>query len=448
MESENKSRNLCINMRGIPCLLSALILLSKYGSGNALESIPIHGRENVGGNLEEILSDLRATALEHTKQISQLKSENEQQLESLRNEYKNMKHLFENMIKEHENLKSSLQEQIRERDELKLQLNATEGRLQYLEAVSLQITPRTCQTLADLGVTRTGEYLVDPDGALIGDAPIKVLCDMETDPVSTIVLHDAMGNTAIDRCADPGCHNHSIRYGSTMKQMVALINQSKSCEQHIRYDCLTTALTTGDIHYAWWVDRHGEPQYYWDGSNKGKHICKCHLSGNCIDSNLSCNCDAEAPQWGSDSGAITNETALPITELRFGGLQFEAQKANYTLGGLACKGRIPPPDNPAQSCISLRQAGNAHPGYYLLNSKEGRLDVVMCRMDLEETDPKFQVETKARIAYGDPYFDVLLANGTENNVLQFNKANINIGNAMDLQSGIFTAPMDGRGAVQ
>ncbi|CAG0904944.1 unnamed protein product [Darwinula stevensoni] len=126
---------------------------------------------------------LRATVLEHAKQISQLKSENEQlwnHNENLRDDYKKMKYDIENMRKENENLKSSLQEHLRERDKLQLQLNVTEGRLQYLEAISLQITPRTCQTLADLGVTRTGEYFVDPDGALIGDAPIKVLCDMET----------------------------------------------------------------------------------------------------------------------------------------------------------------------------------------------------------------------------------------------------------------------------
>ncbi|CAG0885455.1 unnamed protein product [Darwinula stevensoni] len=377
----------------------------------ALESIPVHGRENIGGNLEEIVQVLKAKTQELAKQISQLKSENED-LVSLRDDYKILKHDFENMRfangklgndyenmrKEHENLKSSFQEHLLESDKLQLQLNTTEGRLQYLEAISLQITPRTCQTLADLGVTRTGEYLVDPDGVLIGEAPIKVICDMETDPVATIVLHDSMGNTAIDRCADPGCYNHSIKYGSPMKQMVALIQHSKSCEQYIRYDCFSSALTTGVIHYAWWVDRHDEPQYYWDGSKAGEHKCNCGLSGNCTDTNFPCNCDAKPPHWESDSGAITNATALPITELRFGGLQFEGQKANYTLGGLTCRGKIPPQDNPAQSCSTLRQAGNAHSGYYLVNSKKSRLGVVMCRMDLEEKDPKFQVETSVHIA--------------------------------------------------
>ncbi|CAG0902027.1 unnamed protein product [Darwinula stevensoni] len=376
---ENKSRNLYINMSGIPCLLFALILLTEHGSGNALESTPIHGGD-IRGNLEEMVLVLW----------------NER--ESLRDDYKKLKNDFENMKKEHEDLKSSFLEHLWERDQFQLQLNTTEGRLQYLEAISLQITPRTCQTLADLGVTRTGEYFVDPDGVRIGDAPIKVLCDMETDPVSTIVLHDSMENTAIDRCPHPGCYNRSLRYDSSMKQMVALIQQSQSCEQHITYDCFSSALTTGVIHYAWWVDRHGEPQYYWDGSKAGQHKCNCGLSGNCTDTNFPCNCDANTPHWESDKGAITNATALPITELRFGGLQLEGQKANYTLGGLTCKGKIPSPENPAQSCSTLRQAGNGHPGYYMIDSKKIRLDIVMCRMDLEETDQKFQVETSVHIA--------------------------------------------------
>ncbi|CAG0904618.1 unnamed protein product [Darwinula stevensoni] len=119
---------------------------------------------------------LRTTTLEHAKTISQMKHD----FENMKKATGKLSTDYENLRKEHENLKSSFQEHLQEKDELKLQLNTTRERLQYLEAISLQITPRTCQTLADLGVTRTGEYLVDPDGALIGDAPIKVLCDMET----------------------------------------------------------------------------------------------------------------------------------------------------------------------------------------------------------------------------------------------------------------------------
>ncbi|CAG0894612.1 unnamed protein product [Darwinula stevensoni] len=105
---------------------------------DALEGTPIRGREHIGGNLEEMM-------LEQAKQISQMKSENER----LRDDYKKMKYDFENMRKatgklstdyenmrkEHEQLKSSFQEHLQERDKLELQLNTTEKRLQYLEAI-------------------------------------------------------------------------------------------------------------------------------------------------------------------------------------------------------------------------------------------------------------------------------------------------------------------------
>ncbi|CAG0905545.1 unnamed protein product [Darwinula stevensoni] len=131
-------------MRGSPrLLLFAINLLTEYGSGNALESTTIRERENIGGKLEEILIVLRTATLEHAKQIAQLKSENEHlrnDKESLRDDYKKLRNDFENMRKEHESLKSSLEEHFRERDELKLQLNTTEGRLQYLEAITRQIS--------------------------------------------------------------------------------------------------------------------------------------------------------------------------------------------------------------------------------------------------------------------------------------------------------------------
>ncbi|CAG0899722.1 unnamed protein product [Darwinula stevensoni] len=414
----------------------------------ALESTPIHGRDNIGGTLDEMMLDLQTKAQEHAKQIEQLMTE----IENLRNDgkilrddNKKLKNNFENIRKDHENLKSSFQEHLRERDKLKLQLNTTEGRLQYLEAISLQIAPQTCQTLADLGVTQTGKYFVDPDGVSIGDAPIKVLCDMETDPVSTIVLHDSMADTMIDPCAGPGCYRRKIKYDASLKQMVALINQSTHCSQEIRFDCLSTALSIGERRQAWWVDRHGNPQDYWDGSNGEKHVCRCGLSNNCTDKALSCNCDAKAPQWESDSGAIINRTSLPLTELRFGGLQFAGQKAKYTLGGLACRGKASSSsENPAESCSSLRRTGNTRSGYYLIQKKNGRLDVVLCRMDFEDSDAGFQLDTGARIIVKGVYFDAYLTSHLhKEGVITFSGTVVNIGNGMVSSTGIFTAPLDG-----
>ena len=39
-------------------------------------------------------------------------------------------------------------------------------------------TARTCEELRENGVTSSGTYYVDPDGAGVGDPPIKVECTM------------------------------------------------------------------------------------------------------------------------------------------------------------------------------------------------------------------------------------------------------------------------------
>ncbi|CAG0886204.1 unnamed protein product [Darwinula stevensoni] len=385
-----------VNMTSLLCLfVSASIAFAKYGSG---ETLAIFGVESKDSNQGNTMSLLESRLSELAEDLALLKADAErlwQESEILR--------------RENESLETRLEEELRERDETaEIRWNKDEKRIQYLEAIAQQIAPRTCQDLAEMGVNRTGTYLVDPDGALEGDPPIKVLCHMGTDPVTTVVLHDSMkADTEIDRCVDPGCYRRKIAYQASMKQMVALIDRSKSCDQRVKYDCFSAALRTGNIQHSWWVDRHGQPQHYWDGSNPARHVCKCGLTDSCIDSSLPCNCDAGMPRWESDSGAVADETALPVTELRFGGFEFEGQRANFTLGGLACRGEATGKDlprnsasqreNPAESCASLRRAGNNHSGYHLIERKEGRLDIVSCRMDLKETDPEFQVETGASI---------------------------------------------------
>ena len=41
-----------------------------------------------------------------------------------------------------------------------------------------------------------------------------------------------------------------------------------------------------------------------------------------------------------DEGYITNSSALPITELKFGGMDYEPQLGFHTLGKLSCRGKV------------------------------------------------------------------------------------------------------------
>ena len=79
------------------------------------------------------------------------------------------------------------------------------------------------------------------------------------------------------------------------------------------------------------------------GSNYGSHVCDCHYEADgCIDEETkhnTCNCDANLPIALTDTGTITNTSALPVVKLFFGGLTYDMQQANFQLGRLKCFGR-------------------------------------------------------------------------------------------------------------
>jgi hypothetical protein len=79
-------------------------------------------------------------------------------------------------------------------------------------------------------------------------------------------------------------------------------------------------------------------QYYWSGSNPNKHACGCGLTKLCNQPKEVCNCDAKAPAWFEDIGSLTNKQSLPVKAVHFGGLEYEIQQANFTLGPLRCSG--------------------------------------------------------------------------------------------------------------
>ena len=79
------------------------------------------------------------------------------------------------------------------------------------------------------------------------------------------------------------------------------------------------------------------------GSNYGYHVCDCHyLDVGCIEqptTHNTCNCDANLPIPMSDTGTITNTTALPVMKLFFGGLNYGLQSGAFQLGRLNCYGK-------------------------------------------------------------------------------------------------------------
>ena len=79
------------------------------------------------------------------------------------------------------------------------------------------------------------------------------------------------------------------------------------------------------------------------GSNFGTHVCDCHYeTEGCIEEETrynTCNCDANLPITQTDTGTITNTSALPVVKLFFGGMNYELQYATFKLGRLKCHGK-------------------------------------------------------------------------------------------------------------
>jgi hypothetical protein len=75
---------------------------------------------------------------------------------------------------------------------------------------------------------------------------------------------------------------------------------------YYQYNCNYAPFEFDKVPYAWWIDRDGNSQYFWAGSNAGglprKHFCQCGIDGNCVDNSLKCNCDIAAPIQLADEG--------------------------------------------------------------------------------------------------------------------------------------------------
>ena len=69
-----------------------------------------------------------------------------------------------------------------------------------------------------------------------------------------------------------------------------------------------------------WIDRNGQAHTV---TNLGQNVC-----------------NLKNPVWQVDTGLIEDKDLLPITSIRYGGLEFEAQKAIIKVGGLKCIGNI------------------------------------------------------------------------------------------------------------
>ncbi|KZS16124.1 Uncharacterized protein APZ42_018233 [Daphnia magna] len=305
--------------------------------------------------------------------------------------------------------------------------------------------PRTCLEahLIDPSLS-SGKYWIDPDGQGVGDAPIYVYCDMTSG--TTSILHDSEGPRDVGHCAEPGCYSRAVNYNASSRQMAALVELSAECHQSIQYDCNFAPFEFDDVSYAWWNNKDGNSEYFWAGSDASVHTCQCGIDGNCVDASLKCNCDSAAPIPLTDTGVITSKDILPISRLNFGRTQLQSSSGVHTLGPFECSGQTAIAGMPS-SCEDLWRVGHSLSGLYSVIGN-AMVESVYCDFTKLPNDAGFQnwigfVDVKSSPIYfcverSTPEYNQL---GTP---IPFDVIKLNIGGAMNIQSGKFTAPRTGK----
>merc|ERR1719300_1789975 len=131
------------------------------------------------------------------------------------------------------------------------------------------------------------------------------------------------------------------------------------------------------------------------GNNWGFHTCNCHYEEDgCVDEDVyfnTCNCDANLPVQMQDTGTITNTSALPVTKMYFGGLEYEIQSGSFLLGRLKCYGEKT--IEAGTSCSSLKKSGVFKSGHYAIKPIDAETQmIVKCDMDSDTYDDVKQSE--------------------------------------------------------
>ncbi|XP_078693645.1 contactin-associated protein-like 5 [Branchiostoma floridae x Branchiostoma belcheri] len=231
-------------------------------------------------------------------------------------------------------------------DELQRQYRELEQRLSDLEnktettpmpgSGDTYSMPSNCTEVAERsGIHDQTFYVIDPDGPGRGVLPMFVQCDLEGQTAITLIGHDSEARTHVKGTgyARAGSYSKDVTYWNSMEQVRALVKQSSSCKQHIKYECYGSVIWSSSTPYAWWVTWDGRQADYWGGASPGSGKCACGQTGSCSGR---CNCDANDYTWREDSGFLSHKNDLPVTQLRFGDTDDAPEEGFYTLGKLIC----------------------------------------------------------------------------------------------------------------
>ena len=218
---------------------------------------------------------------------------------------------------------------------------------------------QSCQELFNHGFTKSGYYLVDPDGRYSGQSSFEVFCKFyqvrfwrSYRYVEEFRIETAIRPTKSQFELSSGSEKDfkaNIRYNATTDQITSLIKNSV-CYQEITVKCLVMPLHYEATNHGYWKDRSGTERYFFDGNDFKGRNCKCSNTPDeqCQNNaNALCNCDMRSKYDSEDKGKITSDWILPMTEVgyKFHGHSlntFNLQNGSATIiiGDLVCKGNI------------------------------------------------------------------------------------------------------------
>ena len=135
--------------------------------------------------------------------------------------------------------------------------------------------------------TTSGKHYITLQGS---KSLVQIYCDMtsKNGVGVTVIGHDSESRTFVKGYESAGSYKRKINYDVSVKQIVAIMKQSKNCEQFIKYECQGSHLL--DVPYGWWVSRQGSKMNYWGGAAVNSGKCACGMTNSCA-AGVKCNCD-------------------------------------------------------------------------------------------------------------------------------------------------------------
>lgn len=186
----------------------------------------------------------------------------------------------------------------------------------------------------------TGIYQINPQN--LRSPPFPMFCDMtsKNGVGVTVISHDSEARTKVSGhgkyMKKHGEYIKKVTYEIAWEQVVAIINQSKNCEQFIKYECHGALLLYKSN--SWWVSRQGKKMNYWGGAAVDSGKCACGMKNSCVGRGW-CNCDGNKWALREDSGFLSDRNTLPVSQLRFGNTGYSNEYGFHTLGKLLCWGQ-------------------------------------------------------------------------------------------------------------